>query len=75
MSGGLSSSKLFDKRLFVYNPKKLCCNRRQLMTEAMKRTDLLDWLDETTPRFTRMSDRSGEAGNTLGRIFLLRLQM
>jgi aminobenzoyl-glutamate utilization protein B len=46
------------------------------MNEVMKATDLLDWLDEQTPRFTRMSDQIWEHPEILwGEFFSSELQM
>jgi aminobenzoyl-glutamate utilization protein B len=46
------------------------------MSEVMKTTDLLDWLDEQTPRFTRMSDQIWEKPEILwGEFFSSGLQM
>ena len=46
------------------------------MTDVMKSADLLDWLDEHTPRFTRMSDQIWEKPEILwGEFFSSGLQM
>ncbi|MDP2966092.1 MAG: amidohydrolase [Pelolinea sp.] len=46
------------------------------MTEKMKTADLLDWLDEQTPRFTHMSDQIWEHPEILwGEFFSSGLQM
>ena len=46
------------------------------MTDVMKPVDLLDWRDEQTPRFTRMSDQIWEHPEILwGEFFSSQLQM